>query len=66
MEFLEEKSTIPTIKPGNEDGSIRLEVYFNKAGNVVYAQRYKLILKEMDNPVDDFRYFAISLQNCLE
>lgn len=40
VEFLEGKNTAPTIKKGNEGGSIRLDVYFNKAGQVAYAQLY--------------------------
>ena len=40
VEFLEGKNTVPTIKQGNEGGSIRLDVYFNKAEQVAYAQLY--------------------------
>ena len=38
VEFLEGKNDALTIKQGNEGGSIRLDVYFNKAENVAYAQ----------------------------
>ena len=40
VEFLEGKNTVPTIKQGNEGGSIRLDVYFNKDEQVAYAQLY--------------------------
>lgn len=40
VEFLEGKNTVPTIKQGNEGGSIRLDVYFNKAEGIAYAQLY--------------------------
>lgn len=40
VEFLEGKNTVLTIKKGNEGGSIRLDVYFNKAEQVAYAQLY--------------------------
>ena len=40
VEFLEGKNTVPTIKQGNEGGSVRLDVYFNKSENVAYAQLY--------------------------
>lgn len=40
VEFLEGKNTVPTIKQGYEGGSIRLDVYFNKAEQVAYAQLY--------------------------
>ena len=40
VEFLEGKNTVPTIKQGNEGGILRLDVYFNKAEGVAYAQLY--------------------------
>ena len=40
VEFLEGKNTVPTIKQGNEGGSIRLDVYFDKDEQVAYAQLY--------------------------
>ncbi len=40
IEFLEGKNAAPTIQPGNEGGSIRFDVYFNKAERVAYAQLY--------------------------
>ncbi len=40
IDFLEGKNNSPTIKKGNEGGSLRLDVYFNNAENVAYAQLY--------------------------
>ncbi len=40
MEFLEEKNNTPMIKQGNEGGCVRLDVYFNKAEGIAYAQLY--------------------------
>ena len=40
VEFLDGKNTAPTIKRGNEGGSIMLDVYFNKDEQVAYAQLY--------------------------
>ena len=40
VEFLEGKNTVPTINQGNEGGILRLDVYFNKAEGVAYAQLY--------------------------
>ena len=40
IEFLEGKNTTPTIKQGNDGGSVRLDVFFNKSENVAYAQLY--------------------------
>ena len=40
IEFLNGKDTTPVIKNGDEGGSIRLDVYFNKAGHVAYAQLF--------------------------
>lgn len=41
VEFLEGKNTAPKIIRGNEGGSIRLDIYFNKAEQVAYAQLYE-------------------------
>ncbi len=40
VEFLGGKDTEPEIRQGNEGGSVRLDVYFNKAAKVAYAQLY--------------------------
>ena len=40
VDFLEGKNNTTMIKQGNEGGSIRLDVYFNKAEQVAYAQLY--------------------------
>ena len=40
MEFLGGKDTIPYIKKGNEGGSVRLDVYYNQAMDIAYAQLY--------------------------
>ncbi|MCQ2180618.1 MAG: hypothetical protein MJY50_00950 [Bacteroidales bacterium] len=40
IEFLEGKNTEPEITQGNEGGSIRLDLYFNRSENVAYAQLY--------------------------
>lgn len=52
-EFLEGKDSAPTIKQGNEGGSIRLDVYHNKAGQVAYAQLY------------DFRNYSYEPATCI-
>ena len=38
--FLEGKDSAPVLKEGNEGGSVRLDVYFNKAERVAYAQLF--------------------------
>ena len=40
VEFLGGKDCIPSIKKGSEGGSVRLDVYCNKAESVAYAQLY--------------------------
>ncbi|MCQ2182825.1 MAG: hypothetical protein MJY89_05410 [Bacteroidales bacterium] len=40
VEFLEGKKATPAIKQGTEGGSIRLDVYYNKAEQVAYAQLF--------------------------
>ena len=40
VEFLGGKDCIPTVKKGNEGGSIRLDVYYNKTEGVAYAQLF--------------------------
>ena len=38
--FLEGRNPTPTIKQGHEGGTVRLDVYYNKAENVAYVQLY--------------------------
>lgn len=40
VEFLDGKDTVPYIKKGNEGGSVRLDVYYNQAADIAYAQLY--------------------------
>lgn len=40
VEFLEGKDTAPTIKKGDEGGSVRLDVYYNRSEDLAYAQLY--------------------------
>ncbi len=40
MDYLNGKDITPEIKRGNEGGSIRLDVYFDKANAIVYAQLF--------------------------
>ena len=40
VEFLGGKDTVPYIKKGNEGGSVRLDVYYNQAADIAYAQLY--------------------------
>lgn len=40
MDFLSGKDVTPDIRKGNEGGSVRLDVYFNKAARVAYAQLF--------------------------
>lgn len=40
LEFLGGKDTVPYIKKGNEGGSVRLDVYYNQAADIAYAQLY--------------------------
>lgn len=40
VKYLGGKDCIPTVKKGNEGGSVRLDVYYNKAEGVAYAQLY--------------------------
>ena len=40
VDFLGGKDCIPTVKKGNEGGSVRLDVYCNKAEGVAYAQLF--------------------------
>ena len=39
--FLGGKDVKPVIKKGNEGGSVRLDVYYNKADSIAYAQLYE-------------------------
>ena len=39
--FLGGKDVKPVIKKGNEGGSVRLDVYYNKAESIAYAQLYE-------------------------
>lgn len=40
LEFLNGKSTAPVIKKGNEGGSVRLDVYYNRAESIAFAQLF--------------------------
>lgn len=40
MDFLEGRISSPTIRQGHEGGTIRIDVYFNKAERVAYVQLY--------------------------
>ena len=40
IEYLDGKDVIPQIKKGNEGGSIRLDVYYNTAAGIAYAQLF--------------------------
>lgn len=40
LEFLEGKNAKPELKQGNNGGSIRLEIYFNKTEKIAYVQIY--------------------------
>ena len=40
LEFLEGGNRIPDIKKGNDGGSVRLDVYYNKNEQVAYAQLF--------------------------
>ena len=41
LNFLGGKDVKPVIKKGNEGGSVRLDVYYNRAGSIAYAQLYE-------------------------
>lgn len=40
MDFLAGKDVTPDVRKGNEGGSVRLDVYFNRAARVAYAQLF--------------------------
>lgn len=40
LEFLGGKDCVPTTKKGNDGGSVRLDVFFNRAEHVAYAQLF--------------------------
>lgn len=40
VEYLNGRDVTPQIKEGNEGGSVRLDVYFNAAEGIAYAQLY--------------------------
>lgn len=40
VDFLSGKDTTPVIKKGNEGGSVRIDVYFNREESIAYAQLY--------------------------
>ena len=40
VEYLNGKDVTPQIKKGNEGGSVRLDVYYNEAAGVAYAQLF--------------------------
>ena len=39
-EYLDGKDVTPQIKKGNEGGSVRLDIYYNAAEGIAYAQLY--------------------------
>ena len=39
-DFLNGKDCIPAVKKGDEGGSVRLDIYYNKPEGVAYAQLY--------------------------
>ena len=39
--FLEGKDVKPVIKKGNEGGSVQLDVYYNRADRIAYAQLFE-------------------------
>lgn len=40
VDFLHGKDTEPQVKKGHNGGSVRLDVYFNEASGIAYAQLY--------------------------
>ena len=40
VEYLNGKDVTPQIKKGNEGGSVRLDVYYNAAAGIAYAQLF--------------------------
>ena len=40
VDYLNGKDVTPQIKKGNEGGSVRLDVYFNAAAGIAYAQLF--------------------------
>lgn len=40
VDYLNGKDVTPQIKKGNEGGSVRLDVYYNTAAGIAYAQLY--------------------------
>ena len=40
VDFLNGKDVTPQIKKGNEGGSVRLDVYYNAAAGIAYAQLF--------------------------
>lgn len=40
VEFLDGKDVVPVIKKGDEGGSVRIEVYFNREESIAYARLY--------------------------
>lgn len=40
VDYLNGKDVTPQIKKGNEGGSVRLDVYYNAAAGIAYAQLY--------------------------
>lgn len=40
LDFLSGKDVMPLVKKGNDGGSVRLDVFYNKAENIAYARLY--------------------------
>ncbi len=40
VDFLNGKDVVPQVRKGNEGGSVRLDVYFNAAAGIAYAQLF--------------------------
>ena len=43
VEYLNGKDVSPQIKKGNEGGSVRLDVYYNAAAGIAYAQLFDFL-----------------------
>lgn len=52
IDFLNGKDVTPLIKEGSDGGSVRLDVYYNTAGGVAYAQLFDFRNYEYDPETD--------------